>query len=85
MEIKGTKFLVDDAEKAEIVAVHDDIKPQGMDVKRVDGSSNDEAIYKLEGDKLTIVVNISSQKSRPANFDAPTAEGVILLEFSRKK
>jgi uncharacterized protein (TIGR03067 family) len=85
LEIKGTKFLTDDTEKAEILALHDDLDPKGIDVKRVDGSDKDEGIYKLEGDKLTIVINVSAAKSRPANFDAPTAEGVILLEFSRKK
>ena len=85
LEIKGAKFLVDDGEKAEILAIHDDLDPKGMDVKRVDGSDKEEGIYKLDGDKLTIVINVGATKSRPANFDAPTAEGVILLEFSRKK
>ena len=45
-----------------------------------------EAIYKLEGDKLTVVLNLNADdKTRPMEFKTADKPGMILVVLERKK
>ena len=53
--------------------------------KESEGQKN-EAIYKLEEDKLTIVLNLNADdKSRPMGFETKDKPGMILVVLERKK
>jgi uncharacterized protein (TIGR03067 family) len=53
--------------------------------KESEGHKN-EAIYKLEEDKLTIVLNLNADdKSRPMDFKTADKPGMILVVLKRKK
>ena len=53
--------------------------------KDSEGQKN-EAIYKLEEDKLTIVLNLNADdKSRPMEFKTADKPGMILVVLERKK
>jgi uncharacterized protein (TIGR03067 family) len=87
LEFKGQKLLVNGNDAGEVLAVHNDIKPTGFDLRRVDvpeGGKADEAIYKIDGDKLTIAIYIGGERLRPANFDEPTKDGIVVAEFTKQ-
>ena len=44
-----------------------------------------EAIYKLDGDTLTLVGYAGEEKKRPANFDPPKDDGVGMWVLKRVK
>lgn len=53
--------------------------------EKTTGQKN-EAIYKLEEDKLTVVLNLNADdKSRPMDFKTAEKPGMILVELERKK
>ena len=53
--------------------------------EKTKGQKN-EAIYKLEEDKLTIVANLNADdRNRPKGFETKDAPGMILVVLERKK
>ncbi len=53
--------------------------------KESEGQKN-ECIYKLEEDKLTVVVNLNADdKTRPMDFKTADKQGMILVVLERKK
>jgi uncharacterized protein (TIGR03067 family) len=62
-------------------------KPRCMDVNVLLGGQKGvtlEAIYKLDGDKLTICTKVLGM-NRPAKFASPAGESVALIELERVK
>lgn len=87
-EIKGRKWIFVGVEKAEIVAIDSSTDPKSIDLKSVEKGRNatvDEAIYKLDGDTLTICLYQGEGKKRPTAFDTPKESDTILAVFKRVK
>jgi uncharacterized protein (TIGR03067 family) len=63
--------------------------PKCVDLISTDEKSKgqkNEAIYKLEEDKLTVVVNLNADdKNRPMGFETKDKPGMILVVFERKR
>jgi uncharacterized protein (TIGR03067 family) len=87
-EIKDGKWIFTGVEKAEIVAIDPTTEPKCIDFKSVEkgrAGTVDEAIYKIDGDTLTIALYQGKGKQRPANFDTPKDAGTILVVLNRVK
>jgi uncharacterized protein (TIGR03067 family) len=91
-EFKGTKWIFGTVEKgvekAEIISIDTKTDPKCMDLKTLEkprGDAIDEAIYKLDGDTLTICLYQGKGKQRPTGFDIPKDEGTVLVVLKRVK
>jgi uncharacterized protein (TIGR03067 family) len=85
-EFKGRKWIFTGVDKGEIVALDPEKKPKCIDIKRLEAGrpdTIDEAIYKIEGDTLTICLYQGKGKNRPADFDIPKVNDIVLAEFQR--
>jgi uncharacterized protein (TIGR03067 family) len=89
LEIKDTKWIFTGEEKGEIVAIYPDGDPKCLDIKSVEERRKgrvDEAIYKLEGDTLTICWHQGKDKKRPGRFETNADEpDTVLAVFQRVK
>jgi uncharacterized protein (TIGR03067 family) len=93
VEFKGRKVLINAKEKFEfeLSELDPSVDPKCLDLKSV--ADQDpipkgaviEAIYKLDGDTLTLVGYAGEGKKRPANFDPPKDEGVGMWILKRVK
>ena len=90
LEVSGSKMTTRDAgnlkEGTSIVAIDAKAKPATLDLKVESGSDAGKvvkAIYKLEGDTLTICV-AEPGKDRPKAFAAREASGHTLMVFKKK-
>lgn len=64
-----------------------DAKPKAMDIVGVEGPNKGKtfpAIYKLEGDTLTICYELGGGKTRPAEFKTAEGTKAFLVEYKRK-
>ncbi len=89
LEIKGTKWIFTEQEKAEFVAFDPTTTPKCVDLKSVEEARKgavDEAIYKIDGDTLTICLHQGKEKQRPTTFEtSPKTPDTILMVFKRVK
>lgn len=94
MKIADTKWFVKDAESGkfkELGTFKLDVMttPRCVDLISTDKESEGqrhEAIYKLEEDTLTVVVNLNADdRTRPMEFKTADKPGMILVVFERKK
>jgi uncharacterized protein (TIGR03067 family) len=62
-------------------------KPKSMDITGVEGPNKGKtfpAIYKLEGDSLTICYELGGGTARPAEFKTTEGTKTFLVEYKRK-
>ncbi len=89
LAFKGSKWFLDEQEKSEIVALHPEASPKCMDLKSLEQGNKgqiQEAIYKIDGDNLTICLYQGKGKNRPTRFQTSTADpDTILAVFKRSK
>jgi uncharacterized protein (TIGR03067 family) len=87
--VSGSKYslLLGDT-RLEMTHVLDaDKRPKAMDLTIGDGPDKGKvfpAIYKLEGDKLTVCRNIMPDKDRPAEFATRPDTGLMLVVWQRQ-
>jgi uncharacterized protein (TIGR03067 family) len=65
-----------------------DKQPKAMDLTIAEGVGEGKvyyAIYKLEGDTLTVCRNIAPEKDRPAEFSSKPNTGLMLVVWKRQK
>jgi uncharacterized protein (TIGR03067 family) len=65
-----------------------DMRPPAMDLTLAEGPDKGktfQAIYKLEGDMLTVCRSIEPGKQRPAEFASKPDSGLLLVVWSRAK
>jgi uncharacterized protein (TIGR03067 family) len=93
-EFKGMKWILGGVEeksrveKAEVCALDTKTDPICIDFKSLEksrGDAIDEAIYKLDGDTLTICLYQGQGKQRPTTFDIPKDKGTVLVVMKRLK
>ena len=60
-------------------------KPKAIDFMLAGNDKTIVAIYKVEGDKLTVCVSHKQDGSRPTEFTAKEGSGQILVELKREK
>ena len=89
LEFKGNKWIFTGKEKGEIIALDPKTTPKCMDLRSTEEGRKgqvDEAIYKVEGDVLTICLYQGKGKQRPANFEtSPEQADTILIVLQRVK
>jgi uncharacterized protein (TIGR03067 family) len=92
VRIKGNKIVFNpDTEKREhTFALDPKTNPKAMDLTPSDGAAKGQklpcAIYKLDGDKLTICIDKEGKAGkRPAEFKTAAGDGFALLKFERVK
>jgi uncharacterized protein (TIGR03067 family) len=89
MTLKGDKYSIEGGERTHkgTFKVHPGKKPKTMDCIPDSGDLKDktiQAIYKLDGSKLTICYDISC-KTRPGEFATKDKEGYVLIEYKKVK
>lgn len=86
-EFKGGKWLFTDVEKAEVVALDPKAEHKTIDLKSLEKARGDdvvdEAIFKLDGNTLTICLYQGKGKNRPTEFDTKKNSDTILLVLER--
>jgi uncharacterized protein (TIGR03067 family) len=90
LEVEGAKYsLVLGETRLEMTHVlHADRAPKQMELAIAEGPDKGKvfpAIYKLEGDKLTVCRNIEAGKERPAEFATKADTGLMLVVWTRSK
>jgi uncharacterized protein (TIGR03067 family) len=88
MELKDGKWIFTGVEKAVVVALDPTADPKCIDLKSVEKGRNgavDEAIYKLDGDTLSVCLYQGKGKQRPTSFDAPKERDTVLVVMKRFK
>lgn len=82
------KWIFTGKDKAVVVALDPAAQPKCLDLKSVEEGRDgtvDEAIYKIDGDTLTIALYQGKGKQRPTTFDTPKERDTILVVFKRVK
>lgn len=87
--VEGSKYLLVLGEtRLEMTHVlYADKQPKAMDLTIADGPDKGKgfpAIYKLEGDKLTVCRNIMPDRDRPAEFATKPDTGLMLVVWQRQ-
>ncbi len=92
IRIKGDKavFGPDNGNRESTFALTPDAKPKAMDLTPSDGPAKGKklpcAIYKLDGDKLTLCLDWNGQAGkRPTEFKTAAGDGFALLTLERVK
>jgi len=89
LEIKDSKWIFTGKEKGEIIALDVNANPKCMDMRSSEEGRKgqvDEAIYKIEGNTLTICLHQGKGKRRPGKFEtSPDDPDTILVVFQRAK
>jgi uncharacterized protein (TIGR03067 family) len=88
--VEGAKYsLVLGETRLEMTHVlHVDKAPKEMELSIAEGPDKGKvfpAIYKLEGDKLTVCRNITPGKERPTEFATKPDTGLMLVVWTRNK
>jgi uncharacterized protein (TIGR03067 family) len=87
LEFTGRKWIFDGQEKEEIIALDPTTSPKCMDLKSVEKERKgqvEEAIYKIDGDTLTICWYQGKGKQRPTRFEAPAEQPDTILAVFKK-
>jgi uncharacterized protein (TIGR03067 family) len=87
LEIRDTKWIFTGKEKGRIIALDPKADPKRLDLESVEEGrvgKIEEAVYKLEGDSLTICLYQGSGRRRPTQFKSEDAD-TILVVFQRVK
>lgn len=91
VEFKGRKFLLAGKEILEIASLDPSTNPKLLDFKAVADmgeirkDNTYEAIYKIDGDTLTLALYIGAGQKRPAKFESAKDSAVALATFKREK
>lgn len=93
VEFKGNKVVIAGKEKYEfeVSTLDATTDPKLIDLKSavdkdpIPKGAVIEAIYKIDGDTLTLVGYAGEGKKRPANFDPPKDDGVGMWVMTRAK
>jgi uncharacterized protein (TIGR03067 family) len=91
LEFKGRKILLGDKELFHIPALDPGTDPKCLDMKAladqapVAKDTVYEAIYKFDGDELTIAVHVGGGAKRPDKFESPKDSGVVVVTLKRMK
>lgn len=90
VRFKGDKlvFSLDVVNLEHTFAIDPEAKPKAMDLTPSDGTAKGQklpcAIYKLDGDKLTICLDkVGKSDKRPTAFKTAAGDGVVLLTLER--
>lgn len=87
VEFKGHKVIAEGKEFGAVSALDPSTDPKCIDLKIEEGPAKGmvvEAIYKIDGDTMTISVYVG-EKKRPTNFDKPKETGAMLVTLKRIK
>ena len=95
IEFKGRKLIVTDDGKEmeffEVAAMDPSTTPKLLDLKSVvdmgpiTKGTVYEAIYKLDGDDLTLALYFGEGKKRPEKFESEKDSGVVVVTLKREK
>lgn len=90
LTIKGKKISFGNIQDAEITALDPSTNPKLIDFKSQPKNAkrepvSNEAVYKIDGDKLQIATYQGEDKQRPTNFDAPKDTATVLWTLKRVK
>jgi uncharacterized protein (TIGR03067 family) len=92
VRITGDKLVFSPAadNRAHTFAIDPDAKPKALDLTPADGPAKGKklpcAIYKLDGDKLTICIDKEAESGkRPTEFKTTAADGFALITLERVK
>ena len=91
LEFKGKKAIVNEKEFFEIATIDPSTDPKCIDLKAVmdrgpiTKGTVFEAIYKLDGDTMTIAIHMGETKKRPTKFESEKDSGVVVVTLKREK
>jgi uncharacterized protein (TIGR03067 family) len=91
LEFKERKVLLNDKEVLVIATLDPSTDPKILDIKALADTGPLrkgtvlEAIYKLDGDALTLAVYVGEGKKRPEKFESPKDSGVVVVTLKREK
>jgi uncharacterized protein (TIGR03067 family) len=87
LEIKGNKWIFTGQEKGQIIALDPKTDPKCLDIKSVEKGRDgqvDEAIYKIDGNTLTVCLYQGKGKQRPTRFEATAEQPDTILAVLKK-
>ena len=82
------KFTAGKLDPAQITALDTTATPKILDfqmLRKPPSGATNEAVYKIEKDKLTVVVYLGEGNKRPSGFDVPTDTTTIRFVLERVK
>jgi uncharacterized protein (TIGR03067 family) len=91
VEFKGKKFLLGDKELFEVASLDPSTNPKILDFKAVTDmgeirkDNTYEAIFKLDGDTLTLALYVGEGQKRPTKFESAKDSGIVVATFKREK
>jgi uncharacterized protein (TIGR03067 family) len=95
VQFKGRKVIVTDDGKEmeffEVAALDPSATPKLLDLKslvdmgQITKGAVFEAIYKIDGDELTIAIYVGADKKRPEKFESEKDSMVVVVTLKREK
>ena len=89
LDVQGAKYALTLAETRLVMShkLFADQRPKAMDLTVIEGQDKGKtfhAIYRLEGDTLTVCRSLEPGKNRPTEFASKPDSGLLLVVWSRK-
>ena len=91
VEFKERKFLFGDKELFDVAALDPSTNPKCLDFKAVidmgeiQKGTVYEAIYKVDGDTLTLAIYVGGSGNRPSKFESAEGSKTVVVTFERQK
>ncbi len=88
LTIKGTKWTFGTFQEGKIVAVDPTTNPKTLDLKSIRKAREDvlnEAVYKVTGGVMVIVIYQGKDRKRPTYLDRPTEANTVRWTLKRAK
>ena len=88
LTIKGTKWTFGTFQEGKVVALDPTTNPKTMDLKSIRKGREDtlnEAVYKVTGGVMVVVIYQGKDKKRPTSLDRPTEANTVRWTLKRAK
>lgn len=83
LEFSGRRWIFDGRLKSLVVAIDPTTDPICLDTVSTESGKEEEAIYRVKGDTLTIAFFQGDGRQRPTSFERPRDSDTVVITFRR--